>query len=215
MLSNPIEIQPFLNSTKLINFYHPKIQSQAKEITTDCSTHEEKAQNIFYYIRDKIRYEFRVKFTEEEYFASNIIEVGRGFCTQKAILFCALARSCNIPAGIYFYDIIDHTLPAYILNYMKTNVLYHHGIAALFINGKWNKYDATLDKVLIDRINLKPVEFSPNKDCLMHEKTKKGEKHIEYIKDYGMVSDVSTEQIIDWFDNGYPELTELMRRSSK
>ncbi len=167
---------------------------------------EEKARQIFYFIRDKIRYIFRADSNEDQYLASNILKKEGGFCTQKAILFCALARACNIPAGIYFYDIVDYTLPQNFIDLLQTRTLYRHGIVALYLDGKWLKYDATLDSNLINRNNLIPVEFSPDRDCLMHEKTKTGERHIEYIKDYGLYSDLNFEEIKSWFKKYYPHL---------
>ncbi|UCE07643.1 MAG: transglutaminase family protein [bacterium] len=206
-------LQKYLISTKLIESQHQLIVDKAKELTANAVKLEHKARNIFYFMRDKIRYEFRVKFKEEEYLASYILETGRGFCTQKAILFCALARSCGIPAGIYFYDIIDHSLPAHTVLFMKTRNLYHHGIAALYLNGTWYKYDATLDIQLTKRYNFTPVEFFPDRDCLMSAITLSRSKHIEYTNDYGLHADVSFEEIISWFKRGYPHLVEKYSNS--
>lgn len=206
--STEISLQPFLIPTTFIESQHPAIITKAKELTDGPLTAEDKARNIFYFIRDEIRYEFRAKFKADKYLASQILKDSRGFCTQKAILFCALARSCEIPAGLYFYDMLDHSLPDQIVNIMKTRTLYHHGIAALHLNGAWHKYDATLDSRLIKRNNLYPVEFFPDRDCLMSNKTLSGDKHIEYINDYGLYPDVAFKEILTWFKKGYPHLAE-------
>ena len=200
--------EKYLQSTKLINSNHLAIIKQADELTNQFIPIEEKACLIFYFVRDQIRYLFRADSNEDQYLASNILKKEGGFCTQKAILFCALARACNIPSGIYFYDIVDYTLPQNIIDLLRTRTLYRHGIVALYLNGKWLKYDATLDSNLITRNNLIPVEFSPDRDCLMHEKTKSGERHIEYIKDYGLYSDLNFKEIKSWFIKYYPHLAE-------
>ncbi len=196
----------FLLATRFIERDHPKITEKAIQLTAEVKTVEAMAERIFYFIRDEIRYEFIPKFTEQAYFASHILEAGRGFCTQKAILFCALARSLNIPAGIYFYDIVDHSLPAHTVDYLGTRTMVHHGIAALLLNGNWYQYDATLDIRLVNRNGLLPVEFHPDRHCLMSAVTKNGGRHIEYQTTHGLVDDVTFPQIMDWFKRGYPHL---------
>ena len=203
------ESERFLKPTELINSDHPVIQAKAIELTTGLKSTEEKARRLFYFIRDEIRYVFRAGQKAEEYPASQVLKRQRGFCTQKAILFCALARSCGIPAGIHFYDIVDYTLPAEFINLLRTNVLYRHGIVALNFNGKWLQYDATLDIALVNRNNLIPVDFSPQRDCLMPAATRTGNKHIEYIRDYGLYSDISYSEIRSWFEQFYPHLMKI------
>jgi len=207
-----VDISPekFLAPTKLIESDHPAIIKKAEEITSDALHAEDKARNIFYFIRDQISYEFKASFDEKAYFASEILKAGGGFCTQKTILFCALARNCGIPAGLYFYDIVDYTLPQYIIDIIKTRTLYHHGITALYLNNRWIQYDATLDYQLTLRKQRYPVEFSPDHDCLMRTKTRTGEKHIEYIHDYGLYPDVTIDEIVQWLKEGYPHLVEIL-----
>ena len=203
---NADPLYEFLKPTRLINSDHPDILRKSDELTSHQERIEDKARSIFYFIRDEISYDFRATFNEDEYLASSILKAGGGFCTQKAILFCALARRIGIPAGIHFYDIIDYTLPEYIINIIKTQTLYHHGIAVLQLNGQWHRYDATLDKTVCSRKNRIPVEFFPDRDCLMKSETYDGDRHIEYIRDYGMVSDVSFGHIVSWLRKGYPHL---------
>ena len=196
----------YLQATKLINSNHFEIVQKTNELTSASDIPEEKARALFYFVRDQIRYVFHADSDEKFYDAASILEKGRGFCTQKSILFCALARACEIPAGIHFYDIDDYTLPPNFVSLLRTRRLYRHGIVSLYLNGKWNNYDATLDIELVNRNNLIPVEFSPEHDCLMNEKTKSGEQHIEYVKDYGLCADVSFEEIKSWFKQYYGHL---------
>ncbi len=203
---NDTSLQEFLTPTKLIDSSHPDILRKADELTSSTSQKEEMARHLFYFIRDEIPYEFKATFEEKEYVASEILKAGRGFCTQKAILFCALARCIGIPAGITFFDIIDHTLPPYIVGILKTRTLFHHGVATLNLAGHWHRYDATLDVPLCSRKNRIPVGFSPDEDCLMKPETADGAKHIDYIQEYGLYSDISFQEIVAWFREDYPHL---------
>lgn len=202
----PMFRKKFLNPTPVIESDHPQIKMQAQKLTSSRKSEQEKIKSIFYFIRDEIKYIFGVPPGESALKASTILQAKKGFCIQKAILFCSLARSCAIPCGIHFYDIIDHALSDYMSDILKTKKLIRHGIPAVNFNSTWIQYDATLDSKLVKRKKLRPVEFSPDKDCLMHSTTLDGNKHIEYIYDYGLASDVSFPQIRDWMQQRYPHL---------
>lgn len=201
--------QKYLIPTPLINSDHPKINAQAQKLTKDSTTDEKKIKSIFYFVRDEIKYIFGVPPNESALKASSILQAKKGFCTQKAILFCSLARSCLIPSAIHFYDIIDHDLSDYIAGILKTRKLVRHGVPAVRLKNSWIQYDVTLDLHLVNKKGLKPVEFSPDKDCLMHSTTLEGSKHIEYVYDYGLTYDVTHKQIMEWMKKAYPHLFDM------
>ncbi|MFO7890718.1 MAG: transglutaminase-like domain-containing protein [bacterium] len=196
----------YLLPSALIESDHPEIRSQAEKLTYSRETNQEKIKSIFYFVRDEIKYLFGMPPSESAVKASSVLHAKKGFCTQKAILFCSLTRSCSIPSAINFYDIIDHDLSDYIARILKTRKLFRHGVPAVMINDKWIQYDATLDIALVQKKGLRPVEFSPDRDCLMHPTTLDGNKHIEYVHDYGLTHDVSYQQIMHWMKQGYPHL---------
>ncbi len=196
----------YVKSTTLIESNHPLIIATAKKLTSSAKSNQDKIKSLFYFIRDEIKYIFGVPPNESAVKASTILQAKKGFCTQKAILFCSLARSCSIPSAIHFYDIIDHDLSDYIAGILKTRKLIRHGILAVMYNDSWIQYDATLDLELVTKKKLRPVDFSPDQDCLMPSTTLTGSKHIEYVHDYGLTHDVSYQQIMMWMKQGYPHL---------
>jgi transglutaminase-like putative cysteine protease len=196
----------YIRSDELIESGHPGILQKADQLSESSARDVERAEKIFYFIRDSIRYTFIPRFDSDDYRASSILKSSRGFCTQKAILFCALARCAGIPAGIHFYDIVDKSLPDETVAMMKTSTFYRHGIAELYLDGIWRQYDATLDSALVERNGLRPVEFDAGADCLMHEATLDGSPHITYVKDHGRVSRVTFDEIMGWFRLYYPHL---------
>jgi len=206
-VTTDIPMEKFLTPTRLIDSDHPEIMAQATQLTRDGQSQSKKAAKIFYFVRDEIRYEFKAKPFEFQYHASFILKDRKGFCTQKAILFCALARACGIPAGVYFFDIIDHALPKRMVALMRTNYLYRHGITALWLNGVWRLYDATLQIDLVRQQQFVPVEFDPDRDCLFQPHTLTGAPHIAYVKDHGLQADVDHAEIIEWLSSAYPHLT--------
>ena len=196
----------FLSETETIDFGNETIQ-QWKSDQIGSERNEIKiAEKIFYFMRDEIRYAFRVPNNPDEFRASSILRARLGFCTQKAILFCALARACSIPAGIYFFDIIDHSLPDKFEQLLRTRTMYRHGVPTLFLNGKWIKLDATLDSTLLKKNDLTSVEFSHERDCLMSEFARNGKRHINYVAQYGLYADVSFDLVFHWFSLYYEHL---------
>jgi len=201
-----IDLKKYSQPTDLINADHPLIRKQVDALQHGAGCDEERARRLFYFIRDEIKYDFKPKLEASGYRASSILEEGGGFCTMKAILFCAMARACDFPAGIHFYHIIDHTLPKPMVRMLRTNTLYYHGIVSLWLGDSWFQYDATLDRSIIDRKRLISVEFVYRSNCLMSSKTRTGRPHIEYTDDIGLVHDISFDQIRGWLREAYPHI---------
>ena len=201
-----LNLERYLQTTELIDFEHEMIQEKANELARGSSNPAAITEKIFYFVRDEIRYAFRVPHDAGEFKASAILRAKMGFCTQKAILFCALARKNNIPAGIYFYDIIDHSLPERFAELLRTRTMFRHAVPTLNLDGVWRKLDATLDLKLVEKNGLFPVEFSSHQDCLMPLKKRDGGKHIEYANAYGLYGDVSFNGIKHWFELYYAHL---------
>jgi len=93
-------------------------------------TSMEKAQNIFYWVRDHFGYSF---YYNTKYGASGALNAGTGNCVDTAHLVIALARACGIPAryihGTCTFKVSGHT--------------YGHVWAQLYVDGKWYNCDAT------------------------------------------------------------------------
>lgn len=195
----------FLESTFFIDYTHPEIQKKAEELIRGLSAPESRAESIFYYIRDQIVYTFRIHLEPDMYRASSVLRMKSGFCVQKAVLFCAFARAADIPAGLFFYDIRDYTLPEQMKAVLKTDVLYYHAVAALYLGRRWIPCDATLHNNLIEKKGLMPVFFSPT-GCLMHSVTADGKRHVDYIHKYGLYEDVPLKEMLEAFKNHYPHL---------
>ena len=200
--NNSLHISRFLKTTDAIDSNSDVIRAYAKSIK-DCTVSEEqRIKQLFYFIRDKIRYVFRGTDRPEDMKASVILQKGQGFCTQKAILFCAIARSLNIPAGIAFFEIIDHFMNNSIL---KDNRILYHGIASLYLNRQWILFDATLDEKLCNLKGRPVTDFSMIKDSLMPQNSHDGRKHVEYVKFRGMCSDIIPEPFIKLMQNTYSD----------
>jgi len=197
-----IQLSRFLKSTTVINSDSDIIKATAESLFNNANSDEEIVKRLFYFIRDEIRYIFRLTDNPEDLKASFILQRKQGFCTQKAILFCAIARSINIPAGIAFFEIID-----YFMNKSAVNgrLIQYHGIASLYLHGRWILFDATLDKRLCEMNNRPVTEFSATKDCLMPPLAENRNKHIEYVKFRGMCSNIVPQPFIRLMQHTYSD----------
>ena len=100
------DLDIFLRPTFTIESGHDRIVEAAKETTRDCQTDKEKAVRLFYFVRDRIYYNFNmVSVFEEDFRASRVLEWEQGYCVQKAVLLTALGRASGIPSRLTFAKI--------------------------------------------------------------------------------------------------------------
>lgn len=203
-----------LGPTRFIDCDHPSIIEKVRALDVADLPAPERAVRLFWFVRDRISYEFKAKLKEEEYIASNVLAAGMGFCVQKAVLLCALARAAGIPAALVLTNLRDHTLPEKLREGMRTDVLYYHGLTAFHLDGRWLKADASLTAELVARKGYRLVEFDGHHDALLAPTTETGEPHSQYIAVHGMFADLPFAAMIGAFQEGYrggdPEVLEMV-----
>ncbi|UCD74101.1 MAG: transglutaminase domain-containing protein [Phycisphaerales bacterium] len=211
---NEPPVKDCLSPTRFIDCGHPSIQAKAHELAPPSLPPVERAVRLFDFVRDRIQYEFKAKLQERDYVASNVLACGTGFCVQKAVLLCALARAAGIPAAVMLTDLRDHTLPPKLAEGMGTNVLYHHGLVALYLKGRWVKADASLSPDLVEKKGYRQVVFDGREDALLAATTLNGEAHADYLRWHGMYADLPFAQMVRAFGDGYrggnPYVLELI-----
>jgi len=203
----------YLKPTFVIDSDSEVIKEKATLLTERCNSQEEKAKELFYFVRDKIKYNFYPSFRSiEDYRASKTLQREEGFCIQKALVLTALARAVGIPARLGFADIKNHLLPKKHVEMIGTNVLLYHGYSELWLNNKWVKVTPAFDIEMCNKFDIKPVEFDGVADAIFHERNKKGELHIEYLKYHGTFADLPFKEIIQAWKGFYakerPETVE-------
>ncbi|MCD6265667.1 MAG: transglutaminase family protein [Deltaproteobacteria bacterium] len=189
------EMGQYLRATSTIEAEHEKIIETATKMTRGCVSDEEKAVALFYFVRDSIRYNiYMISVFIEDFRASRILEWGKAYCVQKAVLLTALGRAAGIPSRLVFAKIKNHKLPAHILEMMGTNTFPRHGYNQFFLNGSWVNAAATFDKPLCQKAGLPTVEFDGKRDAILPEKDLKGAPYIEYIEKFPPKEDLP----FDW-----------------
>ena len=194
----------YLKPTFVIDSDSEVVEEKAALLTEEYSSQKEKAKVLFYFVRDKVKYNPYPPHSIEGYRASKTLQRGEGYCVQKAVVLTALARSVDIPARLGFADIRNHLAPKNLIEIMETNMFVYHGYSELWLNDKWIKATPAFNIEMCNKFDLKPVEFDGVTDAVFHEKNKKGELHIEYIKYHGTYADLPFEEIMQAFIDQYP-----------
>jgi transglutaminase-like putative cysteine protease len=190
--------EEFLKPTSYIDFDTPLVTEKSRRIVQSVPAQREKAINIFYAVRDGIRYTIYGNRSLPEHFrASYVLSTGEGYCVQKAILLVALARAASIPARLRFAAIRNHLMPAELLEKRGTNFFAYHGYTDLYLEGSWVKATPTFDIVCCKNAELRPVDFDGKHDALLPPVTLDGRRHIEYVEDRGVFEDVPFDEIME------------------
>jgi transglutaminase-like putative cysteine protease len=186
----------YLRATPTIDADHGNIMEAAARLTTGCSSDQQRAVKLFYFVRDTIRYNIdMISVFIEDFRASRILEWGKGYCVQKAVLFAALGRASGIPSRLMFAKISNHKVPSHILQMMGSNLFPRHGYNQFFLGGRWVSAAATFDKELCERNGLPTVEFDGKNDAVLPERDLRGEPYIEYVEKFTPRDDLPFEWI--------------------
>jgi transglutaminase-like putative cysteine protease len=203
------EMGQYLRATSTIEAEHENIIKTATNVTRGCASDEEKAVELFYFVRDSIRYNiYMISVFIEDFKASRILEWGKAYCVQKAVLLTALGRAAGIPSRLVFAKIRNHKIPDHVVQMFKTNIFPRHGYNQFFLNGRWVSVAATFDKALCEKNGLPPVEFDGKRDAVLPEKDLKGAPYIEYIEKFPPEEDLP----FDWIRERVSQLVGSDKR---
>jgi len=186
-----------LAATDTIESKHPRIVQLAQELCQDGSNDSEKAISLFNFVRDQIPYSvFMISMLREEFAASFTLEAGKGYCVQKAVLLCALARAANIPTRLAIAKIHNHRVPAKLFQRLQSRVFPAHGYNQFWLDGHWVNAAATFDRGLCAKVGVAPVDFDGHSDALLPQQALDGGPYIEYLEHYGPELDLPHAWII-------------------
>jgi transglutaminase-like putative cysteine protease len=185
------EMEIYLKPTVAINSNHEAIQETAKKLTLGCSSDVEKVIELFYFVRDSIKYSiYMVSTYLDDFKASTILTRGKGYCVQKAVLLTALGRATGVPTRLTFAKIRNYRVPAHLIEEMGTNIFPRHGYNQFYLNGKWVSAAATFDRELCQRNGLRTVEFDGVHDATLPKTDLAGNPYIEYLEKYEPQADL-------------------------
>lgn len=210
------ELKKYLVPTEFLDFDKTRVKKKALEITKNSVSKKEMAIALFYWVRDKIKYNMYAFYMIKSNFkASTTLRRRNGFCVSKAILLSALARAVGIPSRLHLADIINHKAPKKSTAHMKTNVFYFHGYSELLLNEKWVKATPVFDKYTSEKAGYPLVEFDGENDALLAPNDENGNVFVEYVNDRGIFLDFPYEEVEKEFNEKYSEAIEELKSRAR
>jgi transglutaminase-like putative cysteine protease len=205
-----IENSSYIDATPVIDFNCPAVADFAQKNSAAESDPLKQAINLYYAVRDGIRYDpYSIDLSIEGLRASTTLEKARGWCVAKAILLAACCRHLKIPARLGFADIRNHLSTERMRQQMKTDVFFWHGYTSIYLDRKWVKATPAFNIELCEKFKIKPLDFDGRNDSIYHPFDLTGNKHMEYLRYRGEFEDVPIEEIKETFYREYILAAEL------
>jgi transglutaminase-like putative cysteine protease len=160
-------MEPYLRATDIIDWMHPDIQSQARQLAAGQKSPTAIAHQCFAWVRDRIQHSGDYCMNPVTCVASDVLTARTGFCYAKSHLLVALCRANGIPAGLCYQRLqIDSQQATYCL----------HGLAAVFlpVHG-WYRIDPRGNRAGID------AQFTPPREQLAFGIEQPGEVDFQTI----------------------------------
>src|SRR5918911_3272074 len=194
------DLRLFLSPADYIDSDHPAVAARAPGPV-------ESARRLYLFVRDAIRYDPYVDYTDPETFrGSSVLKAGRGYCVGKASLYCALARAVGIPARLGLADVRNHLATPKLLESVGTDVFAFHGYAELFLDGAWVKATPTFNDTLCQKLGVAPLDFDGRKDALLQAFDGEGRRFMTYEVEHGTFFDVPVKYVIAEMKRLYPKM---------
>ena len=199
----------YLSTARYIDSANPGVLAFSEK-NAKGSSERERAISLYYAVRDQIRYNPFLDFSNPEVFrASAVLRAGEGFCIGKASLLAACARAADIEARVGFADVKNHLTTPRLAETMGSDLFVYHGYTDLRIDGKWVKATPAFNLALCTRFRVKPLEFDGRADSIFHPFDEDERRHMEYLRDRGVYADVPVDEIQSAFREAYPKLYSM------
>ena len=199
----------YLSTARYIDSANPGVLAFSEK-NAKGSSERERAISLYYAVRDQIRYNPFLDFSNPEVFrASAVLRAGEGFCIGKASLLAACARAADIEARVGFADVKNHLTTPRLAETMGSDLFVYHGYTDLRIDGKWVKATPAFNLALCARFRVKPLEFDGRADSIFHPFDEDDRRHMEYLRDRGSHADVPVAEIMQAFREAYPKLYSM------
>ena len=203
-LQNP-QGEAFLQTTPTIDFDSAIVRKFVRDNSEENSSITEQVISLYYAVRDQIRYDPYTPGEQlSDFSASCTLELMRGWCVPKSILYAACCRALGVPARLGYADVRNHLSTANLRRQMGTDIFYWHGYTDVYLHGKWVKATPVFNIELTTRFRLKPLEFDGIEDSIYHPFDIDGRQHMEYLNYRGAFADLPFAEMRRDFARHYP-----------
>ena len=198
-------MEQYLKETAYLNYSAKEIQDLIEPFKNKGLTPVEIAKQVYLLVRDGYRYDpYTISIDKNHYIASNLAVKTKGHCIDKAIILIAALRGLGIPARLRLAKVTNHIAVERLTERFGTNVLTPHGMAEVYLNGKWVKATPAFNKELCILCKVAPLEFDGETDSMFQEYNQEGAEFMEYLEDYGTFDDVPLSFMLENIREHYP-----------
>ena len=184
-------MQQYTAASTLLDYNHERVQEFIHQHTHADMTDQEKAIALYMAVRDGWRYTAsQIFLTQEAWICSNIMERPEGHCLDKAILLVACLRGAGIPARLHLAKVKNHIAAERMIAQLGTDELTPHGMVDVYLDNRWIKVSPAFNKQLCEKLNVDPLDFDGEQDCIFQQFDQEGGVFMEYLEDYGHFEDV-------------------------
>ncbi len=127
--------------TRLIDSNHNAVVGLAQTLVDGAGNDLDRAAKIHNWVRDNIQFGIAPAFYDMK--ASEVLDRQLGYCNTKAMLFCALLRSVDIPTRIRYVALSSQVLRGL---FSPGTAFVDHAVAEVFLERKW----IALDSYVVD-----------------------------------------------------------------
>ena len=198
-----------LSPAEFIDSDHERVRAKARQAIGSVSNPTEQASLLYRTVRDEIRYDPYVDYTDPEiYRASSVLAKGHGYCVGKASLYVALCRATGIPARLGLADVKNHLATPRLLEAVGTDVFAYHGYVEVMPDRDWIKATPTFNVSLCEKLGVPPLEFTGDRDALLQPFDAGGRAFMTYVAQHGTFFDVPAKFLIGEMARLYPKLCQ-------
>ncbi|MEU8890335.1 transglutaminase family protein [Streptomyces sp. NPDC048442] len=199
-------------ATDFLNYEHETVKAFVDKalVGVDRETADpvDLAVALYYAVRDGIHYEvYGASLSPQGLQASSIIDARKGFCLHKSVLYAACCRAVGIPARLHYSDVRNHLASDRLRSYIGGDVFFH-GLATVYLNGRWMKVTPVFNKLLCRLYGMTPLEFDGRSDSLYHPFDAQGRQNMEFLTDHGDFDDVPYEFVMGNMRRKHPKFLD-------
>jgi transglutaminase-like putative cysteine protease len=183
--------QSYLQPAEFINSDSPLVQDYARKSLSAGSSALEQAVDLYYRVRDDIRYLPYLNYSDPEvYRASSVLRNGFGFCISKASLLAACGRVLEIPSRVGFGDVTNHLNSPRLREINNGDIMRWHAFTEFYLEGHWVKATPAFNLELCTKFRIRPLEFDGREDSIFHPYDVDQRRHMEYLMMRGSFADI-------------------------
>lgn len=199
-----------LAATAFIDCGHPAVRAFAHVTAGSAGDERSRAVKLYYSVRDSVRYDpYGIDLSVRGLCASGVLESGRGWCVNKAVLLAAVCRAVGIPARLGYADVRNHLSTERLRRAMQSDEYYYHGYTSIYLDGRWVKATPAFNRTLCEKFSLRTLEFDGTADSIYHPYDLSGNRHMEYLRFRGEFADVPLADLLAIFARHYPRLNSV------